>query len=45
MESTHSSSSGLKWLVPTGIYLLELNNRNTRARSEICSKLRIKTAE
>ena len=24
---------------PVGIYLLEVNNRNTRTRSEICSKL------
>ena len=26
-----------------GIYLLKVNNRNTRARCEICSKLTIKT--
>ena len=26
-----------------GIYLLKVNNRNTRTRSEICSKLTIKT--
>ena len=29
----------------TGIYLLKINNRNTRARCEICSKLTIKTLE
>ena len=27
------------------IYLLKVNNRNTRARCEICSKLEIKTHE
>ena len=30
-------------LSPAGIYLLKVNNRNTRARCEICSKLTIKT--
>ena len=30
---------------PAGIYLLKANNRNTRARCEICSKLTIKTPE
>ena len=30
---------------PTGIYLLKVNNRNTRTRCEICSKLTIKTPE
>ena len=30
---------------PTGIYLLKVNNRNTRASCEICSKLTIKTPE
>ena len=30
---------------PAGIYLLKVNNRNTRARCEICSKLTIKTPE
>ena len=28
---------------PAGIYLLKVNNRNTRPRCEICSKLTIKT--
>ena len=31
--------------VPGGIYQLKVNNRNTRARCEICSKLTIKTLE
>ena len=30
---------------PAGIYLLKVNNRNTRTRCEICSKLTIKIAE
>ena len=32
-------------MYPVGIYLPKVNNRNTRARCEICSKLPIKTAE
>ena len=28
-----------------GIYLLKVNNRNTRTRCEICSKLTLKTPE
>ena len=31
--------------IPAGIYLFKVNNRNTRARCEICSKLTIKTPE
>ena len=31
--------------VPGGIYQLKVNNRNTRARCEICSKLTIKAPE
>ena len=30
---------------PAGIYLLKANNRNTRTRCEICSKLTINTPE
>ena len=30
---------------PVGIYLLKVNNRNTRTRYETCSKLTIKTPE
>ena len=33
------------FLHPAGIYLLKVNNRNTRTRCEICSKLTIKTPE
>ena len=32
-------------IIPAGIYLLKVNNRNTRTRCEICSKLTIKTPE
>ena len=31
--------------IPAGIYLLKVNNRNTRTRCEICSKLTIKTPD
>ena len=37
---------GIKWIQkinPANIYLLEVNNGNTRKRCEICSKLTIKT--
>ena len=34
---------GLKYSNPVGIYLLKVNNRNTRTRCEIFSKLTIKT--
>ena len=30
---------------PVGIYLLKVNNRNSRTRCEICSKLTVKTSE
>ena len=32
-------------LNPAGIYLLKVNNKNTRTRCEICSELTIKTPE
>ena len=32
-------------IIPAGNYLLKVNNRSTRARCEICSKLTIKTPE
>ena len=35
----------LRRLIPAGIYMLKVNNRNTRTRCEICSKLTIKTPE
>ena len=35
----------MKIQYPAGIYLLKVNNRNTRTMCEICSKLTIKTPE
>ena len=32
-------------LIPTNIFLFKVNNRNTRKRFEICSKLILKTPE
>ena len=32
-------------VAPAGNYMLKVNNRNTRTRCEICSKLTIKTPE
>ena len=34
-----------KHQVPANIYLFKVNNRNTRKRCEICSKLTIKTPD
>ena len=41
------TSSASCWIniTPAGIYLLKINNINSRARYEICSKLAIKTPE
>ena len=35
----------LEWVYPVGIYLFKINNRNTRTRCEISSKLTTKTPE
>ena len=43
--SYYASDQNHLRLFPTGIYLLKVNNRNTRARFEICTKLTIKTPE
>ena len=40
-----SNFATLQLVNPAGIYLFKVNNRNTRTRCEICSKLTIKTAE
>ena len=37
--------SGWLLVYPANIYLLKVNNRNTRKRCEICSKLTMKTPE
>ena len=34
-----------KLVYPAGIYLVKVNNRNTRTRCDVCSKLTIKTLE
>ena len=33
------------WFITKNLYLVKFNNRNTRKRGEICSKLTIKTPE
>ena len=40
-----TNSLDIEGLFPAGNYLLKFNNRNIRARCEICSKLTIKTPE
>ena len=47
LKSTGLLTSGetFKGINPAGIYLLKVNNRNTRTRCEICSKLTIKIPE
>ena len=42
---TWSLKATYLWAMSVGIYLLKGNNRNTRTRCEICSKLTIKTPE
>ena len=44
-QNVFDLSKLLKEFNPTVIYLLNVNNRNTRARCEISSKLTIKTTE
>ena len=38
-------SSTLHWDYPAGNYMFKVNNRKTKTRFEICSKLTIKTSE
>ena len=45
MRITYVVTFGSSYSIPVGIYLLKVNDRNTRARFEICSKLTIKTPE
>ena len=45
MKGRKSSASCWINITPAGIYLLKINNINSRARHEICSKLAIKTPE
>ena len=46
-HKVHTDKNGRKWFESgnertDGIYLFKVNNRNTRTRCEICSKLTIK---
>ena len=41
----HSREPQMKRTNPAGIYFFKVNNRNTRTRCEICSKLTINTPE
>ena len=41
----HFTNSSSQNTIPTGNYMFKVNNRNTRTRCEICSKLTIKTPE
>ena len=45
LSKQNLSSLPLLRYYPVGNYILKVNNRNTRARCEICSKLTIKTPE
>ena len=41
----HDINSPRSRHIPAGNYIFKVNNRNTRTRCEICSKLTIKTPE
>ena len=43
MESKNKKK--IKDIFPVGNYMFKVNNRNTRARCEICSKLTMRTPE
>ena len=43
MNMKHEYETHKEGKIPGNIYLFKVNNRNTRKRSEICSKLTIKT--
>ena len=40
-----AENQGVFWMKPSKTYLFKFNNRSTRKRCEICSKLTIKTPE
>ena len=44
-KTTLLSLQNISLNTPAGIYLLKVNNRNSRTRCEICSKLTIKIPE
>ena len=41
----HSARNSWSLIIPVGIYMFKVNNRNARTRCQICSKLTIKTSE
>ena len=41
LDSLEKETKKWKIIVPAGIYLLKVNNRNTRTRCEICSSVSI----
>ena len=45
MSSYEKGNLMFYMIVSVGIYLLKVNNRNTRTRCEICAKLTIKIPE
>ena len=46
MIMTHDNDNDeCECMYPMDIYMLKVNNRNTRTRCEICSKLTIKTPD
>ena len=45
MKCESSDEEGVAGRFPVGIYLFKFNNRNTRTRCEVCSKLTIRTLE
>ena len=43
LDNKHNTA--ISKMIPANIYLLKVNNRNTRTRREVCSKLKIKTPD
>ena len=43
LDNNHNTA--ISKMIPANIYLLKVNNRNTRTRREVCSKLKIKTPD
>ena len=41
----NNNNTAISKMIPANIYLLKVNNRNTRTRREVCSKLKIKTPD
>ena len=45
LSQDYRATTKWQFTLPVGIHLIKVNNRNTRTRCEICSKLTIKTPE